>query len=151
MGLLDSVLGGVLGGGGTATPGAQAAPGGITSDVLLRSIGGMITQHGGLGGLLNSLTQAGHGDAVNSWIGTGQNLPISPGALTQVLGSPQVAALAQKLGINPQQVGSLLAQALPHIVDQLTPHGQLPPTAAQQGDLLHAALGALQGKLFGAR
>src|SRR6516162_2590442 len=41
---------------------------------------------GGLGGLLDKLQKGGLGDAINSWIGAGQNKPVSPGQLGSALG-----------------------------------------------------------------
>jgi uncharacterized protein YidB (DUF937 family) len=63
---------------------------------------------------------------VQSWIGTGQNLPISPEQLQQVLGGDTVAGLARQLGLSPQDASQGLAGLLPQLVDQLTPQGQLP-------------------------
>jgi uncharacterized protein YidB (DUF937 family) len=85
--------------------------------------GGLV---GGLGGLLEKLQNAGHGDTVNSWVGTGQNKPIDPGQLGSALGSKTVNAAAQQAGINEQELLSQLAQNLPGIVDKLTANGRIP-------------------------
>jgi uncharacterized protein YidB (DUF937 family) len=87
---------------------------------------------GGLGGLLQKFQQAGQGDVLNSWIGGGQNQPIQPGTLGQVLGSQTVQDLAQKAGINPNDLLGQLAQHLPEIINQLTPNGRV-PTQAELG------------------
>jgi uncharacterized protein YidB (DUF937 family) len=84
---------------------------------------------GGLGGLLQKFQQAGQGDVLNSWIGSGQNQQIQPGTLGQVLGSQTVQDLAQKAGINPNDLLGQLAQHLPEIINQLTPNGRLPTQA----------------------
>jgi uncharacterized protein YidB (DUF937 family) len=56
-------------------------------------------QPGGLSGLLQSFHDKGLGELVTSWVGTGQNLPISADQIEHVLGSEQVQQLAAKLGI----------------------------------------------------
>ena len=128
MGLLDSILG---------AAGGDRDAGGLSSIV-----GSLLTQQGGLGGLVEKFQSGGLGEVVQSWVGTGQNLPISADQLQSVLGNEQVAAIAGKLGIDPQQVTQQLSQFLPQVVDQLTPNGELPADA--DTDLF----GSL-GKMFG--
>jgi len=86
----------------------------------------LIAQHGGVQGLLDTLNQGGLGEHVASWLGNGENLPVSVEQLQQVLGNEQVQAVASRFGIDPQQVLSLLSQHLPGIVDTLSPNGQAP-------------------------
>lgn len=81
---------------------------------------------GGLGGLLQKFQQAGQGDVMNSWIGSGQNKQIQPGQLGQVLGPDTLNDLAQKAGINPNDLLGQLAQHLPEIINKLTPNGRMP-------------------------
>jgi uncharacterized protein YidB (DUF937 family) len=152
-GMLGSVLGGLQGGSPQA---AGAAPsggvGGMLSPVLIMQIVSMLlNKQGGLGGLVSSFNNAGMGDVVKSWIGTGQNLPISATQVTQVLGSGTVTQIATQLGMNQGQAGDLLSKVLPHVVDQLTPQGQVHADHNSGGDLLNSALGALTGKLFSQR
>jgi len=85
---------------------------------------------GGLGGLLNKLQQGGLGNAVNSWVGTGQNQPVSPGQLGSALGPSIIKMLAQKSGMSEDDISKQLSQVLPGLVDKLTPAGRL-PTAAE--------------------
>jgi uncharacterized protein YidB (DUF937 family) len=58
-----------------------------------------------------------------SWVGTGKNLPISADELHRVLGSPQLQALAAKVGLSVPELTQKLAQALPHAIDKVTPNG----------------------------
>jgi uncharacterized protein YidB (DUF937 family) len=142
MGLLDSVLGSVLGGAG-----GQAGGGGNAQ--LLQLVLGMLgndSAGGGLGGLLQKAQQAGLGDVVGSWVGTGQNQPISGdqlgGLLGSVLGQGQVASMAQQMGVDQGDLLGQLSQMLPQVVDKLTPQGQVPEGGLGNiGDLL----GQLQG------
>jgi uncharacterized protein YidB (DUF937 family) len=80
---------------------------------------------GGLEGLANRFQQAGLGDVISSWISTGQNQPIDPGQLGRVFPN-EVTQMSQQAGLPPQQGGSILAQILPQLIDQLTPRGQVP-------------------------
>ena len=131
MGLLDSVVG-MLAGGTSGQPGGQGE--------MLQAVLGMVLNNdgggGGLAGLVTKFQQGGLGDVVGSWVGTGQNLPISPEQLQRVLGSDMVAGLAAKFGLSTADVGGQLSQLLPQVVDKLTPNGELPdPSAGGLGDL----------------
>ena len=87
---------------------------------------------GGLGGLLDRLTSAGHGATVNSWLGTGQNTPIQPDQLHSALGQTTISDLARHTGISEQELLAQLSRALPGVVDKLTPDGRVPsPTEIQ--------------------
>jgi hypothetical protein len=66
----------------------------------------------GLQGLVQQFTQGGLGEVVQSWVGTGQNLPISGEQIAKVLGNGQLAQLAQQFGLNPDTVAAQLAQVL---------------------------------------
>lgn len=141
MGLLDSVLGGLAGGG---QGGGQGGAGGLLGallgggqqggaspliNIVLGMLGGGQQQGGGGGGLqqlIEQFQQQGLGEQVQSWIGTGQNLPISPDQLQNVLGSDKLGAIAQQLGLSPQDASSQVAGVLPEVIDKLTPGGQLP-------------------------
>ena len=115
MGLLDSVVG-MLGGG---------QQGGGGNAALLNAIVGMLANNG-LGAILGKAQQSGMGDVVSSWIGSGQNMPISADQLNNVLGSDMVANLARQLGLSHGDASSQLSQMLPEVVDRLTPQGQMP-------------------------
>jgi uncharacterized protein YidB (DUF937 family) len=84
---------------------------------------------GGLSAIVAKLQQAGLGDQVKSWIGNGQNLPITAEQLQQVLGSDTVRQLAAKLNIPVDQLAQVLAHQLPTAVDHASPDGRLPHTA----------------------
>ena len=84
---------------------------------------------GGLNAIVAKLQQAGLGDHVKSWIGNGQNLPITAEQLQQVLGSDTVKQLAARFNIPVDQLAKVLAQQLPTTVDHASPDGRLPPAA----------------------
>jgi uncharacterized protein YidB (DUF937 family) len=129
MSLLDSLIQM-----GTGTSGGSG--GGI-----LAVVQGLANDHGGLPGLLSKLSEGGLGAQVQSWIGSGANLPISADQIIQALGQGRVGQIAQQLGIDPQQAAAQLAQHLPQIVDHVTPNGQMPAN-----DLVSAALRALASR-----
>jgi uncharacterized protein YidB (DUF937 family) len=103
-------------------------------------------EHGGVSGLVNKFEQAGLGEVVQSWIGTGSNLPISGDQLQQVLGSDTVTKIAEKLGVNSSDAMGQLSSLLPGLVDQLTPNGQLPSGGLGNAGDLMGMLGGLLRK-----
>jgi uncharacterized protein YidB (DUF937 family) len=140
MGLLDNVIGAL----------GQGPAGGTQGD-LLGALGGLLSQSGGIGGLaglVDKFHQGGLGEIVNSWVGTGQNLPVSAEQITQVLGSGTIGQLAQQLGLGHGDVAAQLSQILPHLVDKLTPGGQLPTPAPDGGIGGLGELGSLLGGLL---
>jgi uncharacterized protein YidB (DUF937 family) len=118
---------------------------------LLTMASQLIERAGGLQGLLGTLQQHGLGDAVQSWIGTGSNQPVSGGQLGEALQNGGLGStlqeLAAKLGVNQDQLLGQLSQVLPHAVDHLTPNGEVPATTPASGFNL-GALEGLAGKLF---
>ena len=141
MGLLDGLLGSVMGGmmgSGQAAPGAQGTQGG--SQMIQMALQ-MLQQNGGIEGLLAKFQQAGMGQQAQSWIGTGQNMPISPDALSQIFGQGQLGQIAQQMGMSHEQAADGLAQALPGVVDHMTPGGEIPE---EHNDLVAQALAILQ-------
>lgn len=145
MGLLDQLAGDVLGSlaGGQGQP--QAAGGGQA--MLLQLVMGLLQgNQGGLGALLARLNEAGLGEQVASWIGKGQNLPVSAEQISQVFGNSALGDMAAQLGMPSEQVAGHLANLLPQVIDGLTPGGQLPAAGgADLGDAL-AGLAAMLGR-----
>lgn len=136
MGFLDEMgkqLGSALGG--------QAGGG---QPNVLQLVQALMSQNGGLDGLLAKLKQGGLEPVVKSWLGNGQNLPVSAEQITKALGNPQIAAVAKQFGIDPQQVSTLIATQLPAIVDQLSPGGAL---SGNPKDLLAQGASLLKGFL----
>jgi len=140
MGLLDSVIGAL----------GQGSGGGGQAD-LLKAVVGMLAQGGqgqagglgGLGDLVSRFQQGGLGDVVGSWVGTGQNMPVSADQLGGVLGDDVISQLTRQTGMDSGDLLGQLSQMLPQVVDRLTPTGQLP----QAGGGLD--VGAVLGQLLG--
>ena len=121
--------------------GAQQSTGAQAQNPLLQIVLQMLQQNGGLSGMLGKMQQAGYGQQAQSWIGTGQNMPIDAGALSQIFGHGELGQLAQQLGISHEEASGSLAQMLPNVVDQMTPAGQIPDN---HSDLVNEALAILQ-------
>ena len=123
MGLLDTVLGGLMGNSGST--------GGSPLQSILGELlsGGGSQQQGtapGIGGLVQRFEQAGLGSVANSWVGNGPNQAVQPSQLQQVFGQGQVNQWAQQTGMQPQDLLGQLANFLPHAVDRMTPNGSVP-------------------------
>ncbi len=139
MGLLDGIAGQVLGSLGSL--GSLGGSGSAQPTGIVQAIGGLIARFpGGLTGLVSAFQRNGLGGVVASWIGTGANLPISAEQLQSVLGSDQLGAVASSLGLSQPEAAAKLAQALPDVVDKLTPSGTVP-----EGGALGKLLGAFGG------
>ncbi|WP_028456121.1 YidB family protein [Chitinilyticum litopenaei] len=104
-------------------------------------LGELLEQQGGVGGLVERFQQGGLAEVAQSWVGTGENLPISAAQIEAVLGSDSIAPLAEKLGIEPGAAAGQIAALLPQLVDSLTPDGTLPDA----GGLLQRGLDMLRG------
>lgn len=132
MGILDSIIGSMLGGGqqGQGAAGAGlggGALGGIISSVLGGQGGGGMAgggMAGGMGGLMSQFEQAGLGHIAQSWMGNGANQPISPDQLQSVFGRDQTQAMADQAGMDHGDFLQQLSQHLPQAVDGMTPNGQ---------------------------
>ena len=131
MGLLESAMG-MLGGN----------QGGLTK-VLAGLLSG-----GGLQNILGQFQQAGLGHKAASWVGSGQNDPLEPGEVEQVMGSVQLDQIAQQAGVSRDAAAGGLAQLLPQAINHLTPEGQVPQGGVQHNE--NDLMGMLGG-LFGGR
>jgi uncharacterized protein YidB (DUF937 family) len=127
MGILQDVAGKIFGGG--------------DKNNLMNAVANLLgnQQSGGLTGLVDQFKAKGLGDIVDSWVGTGKNLPISPEQIKQALGGDTIKNLASQAGISADKISSHLSDLLPKIVDKLTPNGNIP-----QGDVVSRGLGMLK-------
>ena len=167
MGLLDSVLGSVLNAQQWAGPAAQGGLADVLGDLLGQAQGGaqpgepgglgallpvligLVSnngQTGGLGGLAEKFNQAGLGDVLGSWIGTGPNTPITADQLGSVLGGDLMNQFATRLGMSETDAAGQLAQGLPDLIDRLTPQGEAPEGGFGNADDLFGMLGGMLQK-----
>ena len=131
MGLLEDVMSmasGSLSSGGV--PPAQHATG---LAAILEYVNS--PQVGGVAGLQKMFEQGGLGNVISSWVGKGQNMPISADQLQNVLHSGAFQQVAQKAGIDLTQLTGMMASVLPHLVDKLTPNGEVPNASTLQSML----------------
>lgn len=108
MGMLDGLLGGIVGAG------------------MVSAVNSILEKNGGLQGVVNQFERNGLGATISSWVGTGPNQPISPGDLHRALGPDLLQQLAAKTGMSVQDLTAKLAQVLPQAVDKMTPDGKVP-------------------------
>jgi uncharacterized protein YidB (DUF937 family) len=108
MGLLDGLLGGVVGAG------------------LATAVNEVMEKNGGLQGMISQFQSKGLEEAVKSWVGLGPNQAISAADVDKVLGADMLASLAQKTGMPLDELKAKLAQVIPQAVDKLTPAGKIP-------------------------
>ena len=107
MGMLDGLLGGIVGAG------------------MVSVVNRIIEQHGGLQGVVSEFEKNGLGPTVKSWVGTGPNQPISPDEVRKALGPNLLQQLSEKSGLSVQDLAQKLSQVLPQAVDKLTPDGTI--------------------------
>ena len=92
MGLFDQLAGQVMGAvGGQQAPGSQGA--------LIGSVMSMIAANGGLPAILQKFQASGLQDHVASWIGSGENKPVSADQVTDALGADNVKQVAEQIGL----------------------------------------------------
>ena len=142
MGLLDGLIGNVLGsmmGGNQGQDPLGSVLGRLgggnqpqSGNLLLQLALSMLQQNGGLEGILGKLREGGLSQQADSWVGTGENMNISPDQLQQVFGSSTISDLASRLGMSEQQAGSEMAQLLPELINHLTPEGQVPENSNEE-------------------
>lgn len=162
MGLLDSVLGAALGGqqqggagglgnilGSLLGAGQQGQEGGGMNSQLINMAIGMLGNdggQGGLGGLVSKFQQAGLGDAMSSWVGTGENQAVNGDQISSALGSDAISDIAAKLGMSSGDAAGQLSQILPGLINGLTPSGQAPEGGLGNAGDLMGMLGGLLKK-----
>jgi uncharacterized protein YidB (DUF937 family) len=138
MGLLDQLAGQVMG----SLGGQNQDP--VPQGKLLGGVLSMIDRFGGLPALLQRLNDSGLNDQLASWIGTGENQPVSGDQIKDALGEDQVQQIAQQAGMDAGHASTGLAQLLPQIIDKLTPDGNVP-----RDDIWGQGLSLLKSQFFG--
>jgi uncharacterized protein YidB (DUF937 family) len=157
MGLFDSLakqaMSSLLGG---SSSGGGLDLGAITSLLsnqaqASEAVSGLFNQVGGVNGLLEKFNQAGLGDAVSSWVGTGANQPIEASQLESAVGPDLIQGFASKLGLQGSQILPLLTQFLPVIIDKLTPSGAVESNQPSSDTLQNVLASVVKGALGGGR
>jgi len=137
MGLFDFLKGSAkkaetaAAGAGASAAGAAAAAAGAVSGgagAAEESAIGKLFGEGGakLTGVLDKLKTSGLDDKVMSWIGKGENKPVSAQEVKDALGPDEVGAVANEMGVSEEEAADKIAKMLPGIIDKLTPDGLVP-------------------------
>jgi uncharacterized protein YidB (DUF937 family) len=134
MGIFDELVGGI-----EAEAGQKAG--------LYEEVAKLVTEAGGVNGLMQQFQQKGLDGVISGWIGNGTNPPITAEQIVQVVGQDKITEIASKVGLSEQQVVDGISKLLPMIINHLTPNGTAPSTGG--GQLETEALGILKSKLFG--
>ncbi|MCK3657298.1 hypothetical protein A4G18_00825 [Pasteurellaceae bacterium Pebbles2] len=117
--MLDKIIGAVLSNAlGGSSNNAQ------NSSMITDVLGSLLKNQGGMEGVFNQLQKSGLDDLLNSWIGTGKNQPLNPNQVNDVFGEETLSNVAQQAGVETSQAQDILSQALPQIIDMLTPNGR---------------------------
>jgi uncharacterized protein YidB (DUF937 family) len=110
----------------------------MTVQDALGKLGGQEGQDGGLStiqklfgadsmqSMVSKLSSKGSGKQVQSWIGKGQNQPISSAEVQRAVNPAMLAQVAKQRNMSPDEVIDYVAQALPDMVDKATPDGKIP-------------------------
>jgi uncharacterized protein YidB (DUF937 family) len=85
----------------------------------------MVTQSGGMDGLVNKFKAAGFEQQVTSWLGDGPNQAINGDAIQKVLGSPMISEFANKLGMDTSALSGQIATLLPEVINAMSSGGNL--------------------------
>lgn len=138
MGMLDGLLGSLMGGnsGGGSNPLLQIAMQMLANKGGGGTGGGAMDAMGGLGGIVSAFQKGGLGHLADSWVGSGENLPVSGDQLTQVLGSDKIGQIASQLGMSQGDAAGGLAKILPDLINHVTPNGQMPANHSMVEDAL---------------
>jgi len=133
---LEDILGDILRGGrGGGFPGSRfAGSQGDPLSALLQGAGagglGALLAGGAGGGVLGDLLrqfdQSGAGDTARSWVAQGENAPVTPSEIDRAFGPDVINQLADQVGLDRKELLQGLSEALPDVINQLTPDGRLP-------------------------
>ncbi|MFD3535124.1 YidB family protein [Streptomyces sp. NPDC058664] len=123
---LGSLLGSLLGGGGGQSGGSGGAGGILGSLIGALAGGGGGSGTNPLGGLLDALSRSGLADQAQSWVGTGENQPVSGPQIAGALPDDTLQKVAADAGVSPEEAADQIARSLPRAVDKLTPNGSVP-------------------------
>jgi len=99
---------------------------GADDSKLSEALSSILTNEEGsldLSNILSSLQDGNIGEIVSSWIGSGENAPIDPSNVSDILGGDKIEEFASKLGVDMDTAQEALAGVLPEVVDKATPEG----------------------------
>jgi uncharacterized protein YidB (DUF937 family) len=86
----------------------------------------MVNSNGGLKGITSKLSNNGLGRQVESWVGHGENQPVSGSQVRQAIDPQTVSQMSRQAGMSPDETSDHVAKALPDVVNHATPEGRMP-------------------------
>jgi uncharacterized protein YidB (DUF937 family) len=97
---------------------------GLDIDAISNALGNLLGggEDGGLdlSQLVSGLSENGLGSIVGSWLGSGENEPISIDSIGDLFSSDKISEFASNLGISEESAKGALADALPDVIDKAT-------------------------------
>ena len=90
-----------------------------------------------LGGIISSMQGSGLSGIAASWLGDGENQPITGAQIAEIVGSGKLNDFASSMNMDVETAGNGLAKLVPELIDKSSSAGQLM-------DLVNAA-GGLSG------
>jgi uncharacterized protein YidB (DUF937 family) len=128
---MTPVLTGLVGAvGGKVVGGAVGGDAGGGFGALLGGLLGGAAGSGALEGLLDKFKDAGAGDAVDSWVASGENKLVDAATVEKALGSETIDKIAEQTGHTKEDVETGLAASIPKVVDPMTPERSPTPSPA---------------------
>ncbi len=115
----------------------------IDSDAIVNAMSSIFGKDGNidLSSIISQIQDGNLMEVVSSWIGSGENKPIEPEKVTEIISEEKVELFAQQLGISKESARQALADALPKVVDEATNEE---PSLAEQ---LFEQIGGVEGAM----
>lgn len=141
--LLGSLTGGGNNNADNATGGSNSGGGGGGNLMasLMPVVMGMLA-NGGLQKIMGGLQAKGLTSEVDSWTGQGQNQPMTPDQVKEVLDDDELDQVAKEANVSKDEAADAISQLVPNLVDKISPNGQMPG-----GNALSGLLGSLSKQL----
>ena len=109
---------------------------------IMEALSGLTSGEGlDMGGIVEKLKEGGLGDQVTSWMGDGENAPVSADELTSALGEDKMGEMAAKLGVEPGEAASKLSEVMPGLMDKMSSGGGLLDSVGGAGGVADMAKG----------
>lgn len=113
-------------------------------DMVVSALGGLLGKGDGggvdIGGLVSGMMQnGGLQNMAESWLGDGDNEPVSGDQVTEIFGQDKIDNFAAELGVDAPTAVDGLTEALPQMVDQGSSGGSLLDAVGGVGGLMGMA------------
>jgi len=89
-------------------------------DSISKALGNIFGGENGfdLSSIVSKVTDGDLGETISSWLGSGENMPISMDSITDLLGSDKISEFASQLGLSEDSAKGALSDAIPNLVDK---------------------------------